>query len=261
MLKFYPDRPTPRFARLLADLGIAIWTAVWVAAGMAVYRLVTALWVVSDAITGTGRTFNSWLREFRGAIPRNVPFISSYLSSTADALQKHTGDPLIRTGAQAHDSIHNFAVALGVLTAAPPILIVTGLYLLWRWRDAREMGAALAFVRAAERSGMEEQARAVLAFRAVATLSFRRLMRASRDPVSDLAEHRYDALAAEMLRTAGLESFRLYRRGPPRLEEGPPSAEPPRLQAARPPEVGDHGHQEHQEGRRADAEVGRFGPG
>ena len=260
MLKFYPDRPTPRFARLLLDLGIAIWTAVWVATGMAVYRLVTGLWAVSDAITGTGRTFNSWLGAFRGAIPRNVPLLSSYLSATADALQRHTGDSLIQTGAQAHDSIQNFAVALGVITAAPPILIVTGLYLLWRWRDVREMGAALAFVRAAERSGREEQARALLAFRAVATLSFRRLMRVSRDPVGDLAERRYDALAAEMLRSAGLESFRLYRRGPAQLYERAAPAAPP-LQAPGSPEVRHQRQEQHQEGGRPGPEVGRLGPG
>lgn len=260
MLKFYPDRPTPRFARLLLDLGAVIWTAVWIAIGWAVYRLVTALWVVSDAIAGTGHTFNSWLSAIKGAVPRNVPILGSYLSSTADALQKHTGDPLIQTGAQAHDSIQNVAVALGVITAAPPILIVTGLYLLWRWRDAREMGAALAFVRASERSGREEQARAVLAFRAVATLSFRRLMRVSRDPVGDLAEHRYDALASEMLRSAGLESFRLYRRGPNQIGERPSPTVPPPLQAPSPPEVSHERHEQHQEGGRSDAEIGRFRP-
>jgi hypothetical protein len=220
VLKFYPDRPGPRFALLLLDLGVVIWGAAWVAAGMAAYRLVTSLWVVSDAITGTGRTFNSWIGDFRGAVPHNIPLISAYLSSAANALQKHTGDPLLQTGAQAHDTIQQVAMGLAVLTAAPPILIVGGLYLIRRWRQAREMGSALAFVRAAERSGTLEQARALLAFRAVATLPFSRLMRASRDPVSDLSGGHHDQLAAEMLRSAGLESFRLYRRWPAQLGEG-----------------------------------------
>jgi hypothetical protein len=249
VLKFYPDRPTPRFARLLLDLAIVIWCAVWVAAGLAIYRLVTALWTVSDAIAGTGHIFNSWIGDFKSAVPRNIPFIGSYLSSAASALQKHTGDPLIQTGARAHDSIQHVAVALGVLTAAPPIVIVAGLYLIWRWRDAREMGSALAFVRAAERGGTMEQARALLAFRAVATLPFRRLMKASRDPVGDLTAHRYDELAAEMLRSAGLESFRLYRRWPGQLE------------AAGPAEVRDEGQDEHHRGEGAQGEVRRLGPG
>jgi hypothetical protein len=220
VLKFYPDRPGPRFALLLLDLGVVIWGAMWVAAGMALYRLVTGLWVVSDAISGTGRTFNSWIGDFRGAVPQNIPLIGAYLSSAANALQKHTGDPLIQTGAQAHDTIQQVAMGLAVLTAAPPIVIVGGLYLIRRWRQAREMGSALAFVRAAERSGTLEQARALLAFRAVATLPFSRLMRASRDPVADLSGGHHDQLAAEMLRSAGLESFRLYRRWPAQLDEG-----------------------------------------
>lgn len=256
-MKFYPDRPTPRFARLLLDIGIVIWTGVWIAAGMAMYRLVTGLWTVSDAITGTGRTFNDWLGAFKSAIPRNVPVLGSYLSSTATELQRHTGDPLIQTGAQAHESIHNFAVAIGTLTAAPPIIIVTGLYLLWRWRDAREMGAAAAFVEAAERGGREEQARAVLAFRAIATLSFRRLMRASQDPVGELADHRYDALAAEMLRAMGLESFRLHHRGPPRLE-GRPAAS---LEAPSPAKMRDERDHQDDQGGDTDPEIGRLRPG
>jgi hypothetical protein len=210
---------------------IVVWAAIWVAAGLAVYRLVTALWVVSDAISGTGRTFNEWIGDFRKILSGNVPILGRYLSSTVDALQKHTGDPLLQTGAQAHASIQQFAIALGILTAAPPILIVGGLYLIRRFRQAREMGAALAFVRAAERSGSLEQARALLAFRAVATLPFRRLMRASRDPVGDLSSRRYDELAAEMLRSAGLESFRLYRRWPGQLEEAPAHSSPPALGA------------------------------
>jgi hypothetical protein len=223
VLKFYPDRPGRRFAQLLLDVAALIWAGVWVAAGMAVYRQVTALWLVSDAISGTGRTFNSWITDFRHAVPRNIPLIGDYLSSAANALQKHTGDPLIQTGAQAHDSINQVAVALAVVTAAPPILIVGGLYVIWRWRRAREMGSALAFVRAAERSGTIDQARALLAFRAVATLPFSRLMRASQDPVGDLSGGRHDHLAAEMLRSAGLESFRLYRRWPRQLDETSPS--------------------------------------
>jgi hypothetical protein len=99
------------------------------------------------------------------------------------------------------------------------------LYLVWRWRQAREMGSALAFVRAAERSGTLEQARALLAFRAVATLPFSRLMRTSKDPVGDLSEGHHDRLAAEMLRSAGLESFRLYRRWPAQLDQAAPQRE------------------------------------
>jgi hypothetical protein len=248
VLKFYPDAPGPRFARLLLDIGAVIWVAVWIAIGKTVYGLVTALWAVSDAISNTGHTFNTWIADFRSAVPRNIPFIGDYFSSATNALQKHTGDPLIQTAAQAHASIQQMAVALALLTAGPPILIVGGLYLIWRWRSAREMGSALAFVRAAERSGTLEQAQALLAFRAVATLPFSRLMRASQDPVADLSGGRHDRLASEMLRSSGLESYRLYRRWPARLQSpASQDREGRRLEAAGLAEMRDAGDDEHQE--------------
>jgi hypothetical protein len=82
-----------------------------------------------------------------------------------------------------------------------------------------EIGAALAFVRVASVTGRADQARAVLAFRAVTTLSFRQLMSASSDPVGDLAERRYERLASAMLKRAGLDPGRL---APSDLPELPP---------------------------------------
>src|SRR2546423_13546561 len=64
-----------------------------------------------------------------------------------------------------------------------------------------------------------DAARAVLAYRAVSTLSFRQLMQASPDPVGDLVEHRYERLSTAMLKRAGLDPTRL---APPDLPELPP---------------------------------------
>ena len=44
-------------------------------------------------------------------------------------------------------------------------------------------------------------------------------MSASADPVGDLVEHRYERLASEMLKRAGLDPTRL---APPELPELPP---------------------------------------
>ena len=86
----------------------------------------------------------------------------------------------------------------------------------------RETGAALAFVRIASITGRADAARAVLAYRAVSSLSFRQLMNASPDPVGDLAEHRYERLADAMIKRAGLDPSRL---APPELPELPPHRE------------------------------------
>jgi hypothetical protein len=148
--------------------------------------------------------------------------ISGWLVSQANELAKHTGDQLIQTSATLRQEIFELAVILGVLIALPPIAYAILTYGVWRWRDAREMGAALQFVRVALATGRTEEARALLAYRALSSLSFTQLMRASRDPVGDLAHRRYDALAGAMLAQAGLQSWRLARAPKPdRLLEAP----------------------------------------
>lgn len=251
MLKFYPDRPAGRVGRLLADGGVAFWVTLWTVAGLTVYRVVEGLQTVADGVSSTGHTFNAWIGAFRNAVPRGIPGVSSFFTGTADALQRASGDQLLALAGQAHGTIDNVALVLGLMTALPPILIVGGAYAIWRFRDAREMGSALAFVTVAERTGRVEQARALLAMRAVSQLSFTELMRISADPVDDLAHHRYEALAGAMLRRAGLETFRLAPVRAERLEAAAPSSEG----------VGAQGQEHDQDPRRAQRQVGRLGPG
>jgi hypothetical protein len=251
VLKFYPDHVPARVPRLAGDMLIALWGVAWAAAGWAVYRTVEGLQSVSDGISGTGRTLDSWIQAFRGVVPSGIPGISSFFGSFANTLQRDSGDQLIALGGQVRGDVDTLALVLSLITALPPMVIVCGAYLLWRWRDAREMGAALLFVRTAERTGRIEEARALLAYRAMAQLSFGQLMKASPDPVGDVMARRYDGLAAAMLKRAGLESFRLYDPGTRRLE-------PP---AASPGGVGEERQQEHRPRSRAEGQEGRLGPG
>jgi len=252
VLKFYPDHVPARVPRVIGDMLVTLWVVAWALCGFAVYQIVEGLQAVADGITGTGRTLDAWIESFRNAVPRGIPGISSFLTGVADGLQRNSGDQLIGFGGQARETIDHLAIAFGLVTAVPPILIVGGTYLFWRWRDAREMGAALAFVSAAERSGRLEQAKAVLAYRAVAQLRFTELMKASSDPIGDLAAHQYEGLAAAMLKRAGLESFRLYDRGAARLSE-------PAAAAAA--EIGDAGQEDHGHRRHSQRQVGRLGTG
>lgn len=202
-MTLYPLRWPGLVWRLLLDVLAVLWTAGWLLAGWAVYQLVSQLLVVADAISRTGATFNDWVNAFRNGVPGNIPGLSGALSSLASSLQRDAGDPLVQRGMQAHDAIAHVAVALGLFVGLLPVVTVTGLYLVWRMRDVRELSAAVAFVQVAERTGRVREANAVLAHRAVALLPFRQLMRASADPVGDLVAGRHDALAAAMLRKAG----------------------------------------------------------
>lgn len=218
MLKLYPDRPWPAFLRLLADTIVLGWSVVWAYLGFLIYETVMGLEVIANGITSTGLTFDHWIAAFRHAVPGGIPILTKFLVDAANALQHYSGDPLISAGQNIHDAIVKVAIVLALLVALPPILLVLLPYSGWRWRDMRETGAALAFVRIAAMTGRAEAARAVLAYRAVSTLSFRQLMSASADPVGDLVEHRYEGLASAMLKRAGLDPTRLP---PPDLPELP----------------------------------------
>src|SRR5881394_1895770 len=184
MVKVYPDRAWPAFLRVVGDLSAVIWSVGWAVLGWLIYKTVMGLEVIADGIANTGKTFNDWIDAFRHAIPGGIPYLTQFLLDTANALQSYSGDPLVAAGHNIHDAIFKLAIVLVLLP-----------YGTWRWRDMREVGAALAFVRIASVTGRADQARAVLAFRAVTTLSFRQLMSASPDPVGDLTERRYERLA------------------------------------------------------------------
>jgi hypothetical protein len=218
----YPERLSGRLARLVLDILIVLWTGAWALAGWEIYRLVMTLEVLADSITSTGRTFDSWIQDFRNVAPRGIPGLSGALSDLAGSLQRSAGGTLVRDGMAAHDRIQQVAIVLGLAIGAVPILVGTGSYVLWRTREVREMTAAAAFVRSAERTGRVEQARAVLAHRAVATLPFGQLMRASQDPIGDLEEGRYEALAAAMLWRAGLRPVPPGDTAQPRPRRVPP---------------------------------------
>jgi hypothetical protein len=218
MIKLYPDRTIPAVFRVLADLVTIAWTVAWALLGWLIYKTILGLEVIADGLTNTGNTFNGWIAQFRNAIPGGIPGVTQFLINVADALRKYSGDPLVSAGHQVHDTIIQVAVLMALLVALPPILLVLLPYAAWRWRDMRETGSALAFVRIASMTGRAEQARAVLAYRAVSTLSFRALMAASGDPVGDIAERRYERLADAMLKRAGLDPGRL---APPPLPELP----------------------------------------
>jgi hypothetical protein len=219
MLKIYPDRRWPALWRVLADTFVLVWGVAWAYLGFLIYQTIMGLEVIADGIKNTGLTFNQWIDSFRKAVPGGIPILTQFLQNTANTLQHYSGDPLVSAGLSIHDAIFRAAIALALLIALPPILLVLVPYGGWRWRDMRETGAALAFVRIAALTGRADAARAVLAYRAVSNLSFRQLMSASPDPVGDLSEHRYDRLADAMLRRAGIDPTRLP---PPDLPELPP---------------------------------------
>src|SRR5258708_26339535 len=175
MIKLYPDRPGAALVRVFADLIATGWTLAWAVLGFLIYQTVMGLEVIANGITSTGTTFNSWIKQFHDASPGGIPGVTDFLLKVADALRKYSGDPLVSAGHQVHDAIIQVAIVLALLVALPPILLVLLPYGAWRWRDMRELGAALAFVRIASITGRADQARAGLASAAGSAVSFGQL--------------------------------------------------------------------------------------
>lgn len=209
MLRLYPDQVRGRLVRVVVDVLVLVWTALWILVGIAVHRAVLGLQTIADSVAGTGRTFDSWIAAFRDSAKLPVPGFSEYLRSLTGSLQQATGDQLLQRGGEAHDAIERLAMVLALAVAIPPIVMVGSRFALWRGRDARERGAALAFLAAIHHPERRDETMALLAFRAVATLPFARLVKASPDPVGDLVAGRYEALAAEMVKEVGLRPRRL----------------------------------------------------
>ena len=204
IVRLYPADPSRALGRAVIDALALGWIFVWLMAGRALYGVIMALEVIADGITRTGNTFNGVIHDFRNHIPDNVPFVTSSLRDLADALQHNSGDPIVRSGAQIHDQIHQFALVLAVLISVPPVAFMLFTYGRRRLLSILEMTAAQRFITVGGAGTSPLAVDAVLAHRAIATLSFRELMRASQDPVGDLAAGEYRGLASAMRRQQGL---------------------------------------------------------
>jgi hypothetical protein len=232
-VKLYADDRAAMLRRLALDLVVLAWTGLGIWLGFLVHDQLLNLRAIGTAIGDVGRTLNGWISDFGSSIPgQGAPIIGSALSDYVDrlssSLRQSSGDQLISRGNQLNDLIGSLALYVGIVAGAVVVLAVLVPYTLRRVAGAREMGAGRAFVESARAGGRVREAQALLAFRALATLPFTRIMRVSGDPVGDLADGEHAALAGAMLARMGLEPRRLYGPGDSgNLTQGGPSR--PRL--------------------------------
>jgi hypothetical protein len=243
LVKLYADDRAAMLRRLALDLVVLAWTGLGIWLGFFVHDQLLKLRAIGTAIADTGRTLNGWISDFSSAIPgQGAPIIGNALSDYVDrltsSLRASSGDLLVSRGNQLNELIGSLALYVGIIAGAVVVLAVLVPYTLRRVAGAREMGAGRAFVESARAGGRVREAQALLAFRALATLPFTRIMRVSSDPVGDLADGEHAALAGAMLARMGLEPGRLYGPGGsgglpeggasrPRLPEGPPTSSGP----------------------------------
>jgi hypothetical protein len=196
-VRLYAETAGLRGRQLLGDLAVLAWTAAWVAAGIALYRLVEKLAVPGQRVEQAGSAFAGNVAEIQRTIGR-VPVVGDQLQDPFGRLAG-TGQTLADAGVTQQEVVHQLALWLGLVVAAVPVVALLLAWLPGRVSWAREAGAA-------SRLRLDGADLELFAIRAVANRPLRQLRRVSADPAGALRSGEYEALADLELRALGLRA-------------------------------------------------------
>jgi hypothetical protein len=199
-VKLYAETAGLRARQLVGDLAVLAWTAAWVAAGLALYRLVEKLAVPGVRVEQAGSSFAGDVAEIQQKVGR-LPVVGGELQGPFGRLAG-VGRTLAEAGATQQEAVHQLALWLGVVAAAVPVVALLLVWLPRRVGWVREAGAA-------SRLRLDGADLELFAIRAVANRPLRELHRVTPDPAGDLRGGEFQALADLELRSLGL-------RAPPR---------------------------------------------
>jgi hypothetical protein len=196
-VKLYAETAGRRTRQLAGDLAVLAWTAAWVAAGVALNRLVEKLAVPGERVEQAGGSFAGDIAEIQQKVGR-LPVVGDELQDPFGRLAG-VGRTLAAAGATQQEVVHQLALWLGVVVAVVPVVALLVVWLPSRVSWAREAGAA-------SRLRMDGADLELFAIRAVANRPLRDLHRVTPDPAGDLRAGEYQALADLELRALGLRA-------------------------------------------------------
>jgi len=196
-VKLYAETAGLRTRQLVGDLAVLAWTAAWVAAGVALNRLVEKLAVPGERVEQAGGSFAGDIAEIQQTVGR-LPVVGDELQDPFGRLAG-VGRTLAAAGATQQEIVHQLALWLGVAVAVVPIVALLLVWLPGRVSWTREAGAA-------SRLRMDGADLELFAIRAVANRPLRDLHRVTPDPAGDLRAGEYQALADLELRALGLRA-------------------------------------------------------
>jgi hypothetical protein len=194
-MKLYAETAAMRARQLLGDLAVLVWVAAWVAAGLAIYRLV-------ERLAGPGRTLEQAGEAFTGDVSGlqeqvgRIPAVGDDLQEPFGRLGG-LGRTLVEVGQTQQEVVHQLSLFLGVVVAAAPVAALLVAWLPRRVAWAREAGAA-------SRLRLAGADLELFAIRAVANRPLRQLRRVTPDPAGALRAGDYEGLAALELQSLGL---------------------------------------------------------
>ena len=196
-MKLYAETAGLRARQVLGDLAALAWTAAWVWAGVALYRLVERLAAPGARVERAGSDFAGDVAEIQQKVGR-LPVVGDELRDPFGRLAG-VGRTLADAGATQQEVVHQLALWLGVVVAAVPIIALLLVWLPRRVTWIREAGAA-------SRLRLDGADLELFALRAVANRSLRELHRVTPDPAGDLRTGEFEALADLELRALGLRA-------------------------------------------------------
>jgi hypothetical protein len=201
--KLYPD-PAGRKARWIGtDVVVIVWLVFMSLVGYYVHHMIEILQAIPDAIDRAGSALDAPLQDAMNRASQ-IPLIGGLIVDPIQNASNATAGRAHAIAAALSNMIDIAAVGMAVAIAVPPILLVIGFYGFIRWRASREMGSAERLVEVALRQHRGEELNEALARRALEVVPYRRLAKVSPDPLGELQAGRYEALAAQALRAAGL---------------------------------------------------------
>ena len=196
-MKLYAETAGLRARQLVGDLALVAWAALWVWAGLTLYRLVEKLAVPGARLEQAGGGFAGDVAEIQQRVGR-IPVVGNELQGPFGRLAG-VGQTLADAGATQQAAVHQLALWLGVVVAAVPIVALLLAWLPGRVSWAREAGAA-------SRLRLDGADLELFAIRAVANRSLRELHRVTPDPAGALRAGEFSALADLELRALGLRA-------------------------------------------------------
>lgn len=202
-LKLYPDPPGRKARWIGTDVTVVVWLVFWSFLGYYVHHLIEILQAIPDAINRAGNALDAPLQDLMNRASQ-VPIIGNFIVDRIQHASDSTVGRIHAIAAAISNLIDIAALGMALAVAAPAILLVIGFYGFIRWRASREMGSAKVVVDVAIQQHRGAELNEALARRALEVVPYRRLVKVSPDPLGELAAGRYDALAAEALRAAGL---------------------------------------------------------
>ena len=135
-MKLYAETAGLRVRQLAGDLAVVAW----VAAGLALYRLVEKLAVPGARVEQAGSSFAADVAEIQQTVGR-LPVVGGQLQDPFGRLSG-VGRTLAEAGVAQQEVVRQLALWLGVVVAAVPVVALLLVWLPRRVTWMREAGAA-----------------------------------------------------------------------------------------------------------------------